>query len=260
MILKTLHWKYEEWTIGRYTSPFGSIGLLTFPPMCAIICHLLENPGINCYASHFTECKQSRWNNRNEPEAILPQQQQWGQGTGRRHTKLSSVYSSLTVHTLENTMRITKIPYFSIGFIYFLKFGISTSSFITAENHQIICFRVITDEGNADRLVISAIKEHWGKYFGVSGRVWKNLCWRRCTKKETAPHRHSLTHEVTYKLWIAMQAILKLVCFEIWPILVLTKPDVFSEQTKTWRLGRAKNKNTQKVILSWNHDTLPMIL
>ena len=69
-----------------HTSPFGSIGLLTFPPMCAIICHLLENPGINCYASHFTQCKQSRWNNRNEPEAILPQQQQWGQGTGRRHT------------------------------------------------------------------------------------------------------------------------------------------------------------------------------
>ena len=143
-------------------------------------------------------------------------------GATQLDPKLSSVYSSLTVHTLENTMQITKIPYFSIGFIYFLKFGISTSSFITAENHQIICFRVITDEGNADRLVISAIKEHRGKYFGVSGRVWKNLCWRRCTKKETAPHRHSLTHEVTYKLWIAMQAILKLVRFEIWPILVLT--------------------------------------
>ena len=30
-----------------------------------------------------------------------------------------------------------------------------------------------------------------------------------------------------------MQAILKLVRFEIWPILVLTKPDVLSEQTKT---------------------------
>ena len=139
-------------------------------------------------------------------------------GATQLDPKLSSVYSSLTVHTLENTMPITKIlikiPCFSIGFIYCWKFGISTSSFITAENHQMICFRVITDEGNADRLVISAIKEHWGKYFGVSGRVWKNLCWRRCTKKETAPHRHSLTHEVTYKLWIAMQAILlKLVRF-----------------------------------------------
>ena len=190
-----------------HTSPFGSIGLLTFPPMCAIICHLLENPGINCYASHFTECKQSRWNNRNEPEAILPQQQQWGQGTGRRHTigpkALLCLFVVNCAHTGEyhaNHQILIKIPCFSIGFIYCWKFGISTSSFITAENHQMICFRVITDEGNADRLVISAIKEHRGKYFGVSGRVWKNLCWRRCTKKETAPHRHSLTHEVTYKL------------------------------------------------------------
>ena len=87
MILKTLHWKYEEWTIGRYIIPYFSFWIHWVVDISANVCHHLPSAGKPWdQLLHFTQCKQSRWNNRNEPEAILPQQQQWGQGTGRRHT------------------------------------------------------------------------------------------------------------------------------------------------------------------------------